>query len=182
MPEAGLELQRALPAVLAGSGPRWLGAVADLAVVAVATGDTLPRPGCIQRWPATGGVWWCGRARTRSTGPVSHHLGILAAGLGRLDDAVELLTEAAVWEEEAGALPFLARTLAALDDTLTRRGYDGDAERAAEHRRRAREIAARLGMSGLLASLTPPADEWTLRRDGPDWLLDGRGRAGPAAR
>ena len=32
-------------------------------------------------------------------------------------------------------------------------------------------MAARLGMSGLAASLTPPADEWTLRRDGPDWLL-----------
>lgn len=26
-------------------------------------------------------------------------------------------------------------------------------------------------MPGLLASLTPPADEWSLRRDGPDWLL-----------
>jgi len=26
-------------------------------------------------------------------------------------------------------------------------------------------------MPGLLASLRPPADEWTLRRDGADWLL-----------
>jgi hypothetical protein len=32
--EAGLELERMLPAVLAGSGPRWLGVAADLALVA----------------------------------------------------------------------------------------------------------------------------------------------------
>ena len=36
--EADLELQRALPRVLA-SGPRWLGAAADLAAVAVGTGN-----------------------------------------------------------------------------------------------------------------------------------------------
>ena len=171
MAEAGLELQRALPGVLAGSGPRWLGAAADLAVVAVATGNT---PAAARLYSALAGyrgrlVVWAGANTV--TGPVSHHLGILAAHLGRLDDAVELLTEAAVWEEETGALPFLANTLAALAGTLTRRDYDGDAERASDHQRRAREIAARLGMSGSLASLTPPADEWTLRRDGPDWLL-----------
>jgi hypothetical protein len=169
--EAGLELQRALPGVLAGSGPRWLGAAADLAVVAVATGNT---PAAARLYSALAGyrgrlVVWAGANTV--TGPVSHHLGILAAHLGRLDDAVELLTEAAVWEEETGALPFLANTLAALAGTLARRGYDGDAERASDLQRRAREIAARLGMSGLLASLTPPAGEWTLRRDGPDWLL-----------
>ena len=32
--EAGVELERLLPRLLAGSGPRWLGAVADLSVVA----------------------------------------------------------------------------------------------------------------------------------------------------
>ena len=169
--EAGLELQRALPGVLAGSGPRWLGAAADLAVVAVATGNT---PAAARLYSALASyrgrlVVWAGANTV--TGPVSHHLGILAAHLGRLDDAVELLTEAAVWEEETGALPFLANTLAALAGTLTRRDYDGDAERASDLQRRAREIAARLGMSGLLASLTPPTGEWTLRRDGPDWLL-----------
>jgi hypothetical protein len=187
VPEAGLELQRALPAVLAGSGPRWLGAAADLAVVAVATGNA---PAVARLYSALAGyrgrlVVWAGANTV--TGPVSHHLGILAADLGRLDDAVELFTEAAAWEEEAGALPFLARTLAALGDTLTRRGNDGDAGRAADYRERARGIAARLGMAGLLASLAPSAGEWTLRRDGPDWLLeagderarlrDGRGMA-----
>ena len=171
VPEAGLELQRALPAVVAGSGPRWLGAAADLAVVAAATGNA---PAAAQLYSVLAGyrgrlVVWAGANTV--TGPVSHHLGILAAHLGRLDDAVELLTEAAAWEENAGALPFLARTLAALGDTLARRGCDGDAGQAADHRERAHEIAARLGLAGPLASLTPPAGQWTLRRDGPDWLL-----------
>src|SRR5262249_56412161 len=35
--EASAELQRLLPRALASAGPRWLGAIADLAVVAVAT-------------------------------------------------------------------------------------------------------------------------------------------------
>ena len=50
--EAALELQRALPGVLAGSGPRWLGAAADLAVVAVATGDT---PAAARLYPVLAG-------------------------------------------------------------------------------------------------------------------------------
>jgi hypothetical protein len=84
---------------------------------------------------------------------------------------VDLLAEAATLEEEIGALPWLALTLAALADVLSRRDQDGDAERSSEHRRHARAIAQRLGMAGLLRSLSPPADEWTLRRDGADWLL-----------
>jgi tetratricopeptide (TPR) repeat protein len=170
--EAGLELQRALPGVLAGSGPRWLGAAADLAAVAIATGDTAA---AARLYPALAGyrgrlVVWAGANTV--TGPVTHYLGALAAQLGRLDDAVELLGEAIAWEDEAGTLPFLARTLAALSDVLVGRGHPGDAVTASAHRRRARDIAAQLGMPGLLASLTPPADEWTLLRDGPDWLLE----------
>ena len=46
---------------------------------------------------------------------------------------------------------------------------------AAEHRRRAREIAERLGMTVLLERLAPPADVWTLARDGEDWLLEAGG-------
>ena len=169
--EAGLELERALPGVLAGSGPRRLGAAADLAVVAVATENT---PAAARLYSALLGyrarvVVWAGANTV--TGPVTHYLGILAAHLEQFDNAVELFTDAAAWEEETGALPFLAHTQAALADTLTRRDRDDDAERASGHRRRARDIAAQLGMPGLLASLTMPTDEWTLRRDGPDWLL-----------
>ena len=170
--EAGLELQRALPGVLAGSGPRWLGAAADLATVAIATGDTAA---AARLYPALAGyrgrlVVWAGANTV--TGPVTHYLGALAAQLGRLDESAELLGEAIAWEEGAGTLPFLARSLAALSDVLIARGHPGDAVTASVHRRRAGDIAAQLGMPGLLASLTPPADEWTLLRDGSDWLLE----------
>jgi hypothetical protein len=47
-----------------------------------------------------------------------------------------------------------------------------DTGQAAGYRRRAREIGERLGMTVLLERLVPPADEWTLARDGADWLLE----------
>ncbi len=170
--EASLELERALPRVLAGSGPRWLGAAADLAVVSVATGNT---PASTQLYASLSGhrgrlVAWAGANTV--TGPVSHYLGILAAHLGQPEEAVELLMEAVAWEEKAGTLPFLAHTLAALGDTLSQRRQDGDVEAASEHRQRARGIASRLEMSALLGRLAPPTDEWMLLRDGSDWRLE----------
>jgi hypothetical protein len=140
--------------------------------VATATCDTAA---AARLYPALAGdrgrlVVWAGANPV--TGPVTHYLGQLAAQLGRLDDAAELLGEAIAWEEEAGTLPFLGRSLAALSDVLVGRGRPGDAVTASVHRRRALDIAAKLGMPGLLASLTPPADEWALLRDGPDWQLD----------
>jgi AAA domain-containing protein len=46
------------------------------------------------------------------------------------------------------------------------------AGQAQEYRRRAREIAERLGMTVLLERLVPLADEWRLARDGEDWVLE----------
>jgi len=80
--------------------------------------------------------------------------------------------EAIALEEAIGALPGLARSLAGLADALTGRSGDGDAQRASDCRRRARSIAGRLGMTMLLESLTQPTDEWSLGRDGEDWLLE----------
>ncbi len=79
--------------------------------------------------------------------------------------------EAAELEQQIGALPYLAHSLNGLAGVLAVRGDDGDAEQASQCRRRAREIAERLGMTVLLERLTPPADEWTLIRDSEDWLL-----------
>ncbi|MEP7024631.1 MAG: hypothetical protein ABJB47_12700, partial [Actinomycetota bacterium] len=169
--QAALELERALPLVLAGSGPRWLSAATSLAAVAAATGIAAAAAALYVALAGYRGrlVVWAGANTV--TGPVALYLGMLAAELGRLDDAADLLGEAAVLEEEIGALPWLALTLAALADALTRRDQGGDAERSSGHRRRARAIAEQLGMPGLLASLSRPPDEWTLRRDGADWLL-----------
>jgi hypothetical protein len=166
--DAAAELDRSLTSALAASGPRWLGAMADLAFVAGETGDEgaaarlyeamLPYRGRL--------VVWGGAAIARE--PVSHHLGVLAATAGRTSDAVRHLEEAIEFEEQIGALPSLAHSLAALAGAAAR---SGEAGRAAACRARSREIAGRLGMSVLLRRLGPPASEWSLVRDGEDWLL-----------
>jgi len=71
--------------------------------------------------------------------------------LGIGPDSPPLLPEGAVWETGGHPYPTAGSIAGA---------------------RRARDIAAKLGMPGLLASLTLPADEWALFRDGPDWQLD----------
>ena len=119
--EAGLELQRALPPVLAGSGPRWLGAAADLAAVAAGTGNAEAAASLYDALAGYRGrlVVWAGANSV--TGPVSHYLGILAAQLGRPGEAVVQLEAAAATAQEIGALPLLAWTLAALAGPLAAR-------------------------------------------------------------
>jgi tetratricopeptide (TPR) repeat protein len=92
--EAAMELERALPLVLAGAGPRWLGAAADLAMVATATRATSAADALYTALIPFRGrlVVWAG-ANT-CTGQVDYHLGLLAAELGRPDDAVALLEDA----------------------------------------------------------------------------------------
>jgi hypothetical protein len=169
--EARAELDRLLPQALGGSGPRWLGAAADLAVVAAAVGDAGAAAGLYDALAPFGGrlVVWAGAAA--SWGPVSHYLGLLAVRMGKTWDAVRHFQEAIELEQKIGALPGLAHSLAGLADALAVPGGAGDAGQASEYRRRAREIAERLGMTVLLKRLVPPADEWTLARDGEDWLL-----------
>src|SRR5215468_8111706 len=170
--EAAAELERLLPRALASSGPRWLGAAADLAAVAAAAGNAGAAAQLYDALAPYRGrlVVWAG-ANT-ATGPVSHYLGLLAASFGRTAEAIRHFEEAAGQEAQIGALPFLAHTLTGLADALASRDDAGDAAQASQHRRRAREIAQRLGMTGLLERLVPPADEWTLTRDGDDWLLE----------
>ena len=169
--EASAELDRLLSPALAGSGPRWLGAMADLAVVAAGVRHTAAAWLLEALEPYQGRlVVWAGASITRA--PVSHYLGLLAAALGRTDSAVRYFEEAIELEQQIGALPYLAHSLSGLAGALAARGSAGDAGLASEHRRRAREIAQRLGMTVLLERLVPPADEWTLAQDGPDWLLE----------
>ncbi|MFI7610146.1 AAA family ATPase [Nonomuraea terrae] len=165
--EAGLELERLLPAVLAGSGPRWIGAVADLAIVASGAGEPAAAEALYAALlPYRGRLVVWGGANTIA-GPVDDYLGRLAARLGRTGDALSHLDRAVETEERIGALPWLAHTLVA------RASAAGD--RAGDDLARARSIAERLGLAGLLAELAPPPDEWRLTRDGDDWRLD----AGP---
>ena len=166
--EAAAELERTLTRALAGSGPRWLGSMADLAFVAAGTGDAaaaarlhvamLPYRGRLVMFGG-GAVAW---------GPVSYYLGLLAATMGRDSGAIRHFEEAIEFEERVGALPYLAHSLTGLAGVLAR---SGDATRAAGCLDRARDIARRLGMTVLLGRLGAPASEWSLVRDGEDWLL-----------
>lgn len=96
-----------------------------------------------------------------SFGPVDHYLGLLAVRLDQAGTAAKHFEAAIALEEQIGALPYLAHSLAEYAEVT------GDDTR----RRRARSIAERLGMTILLERLSTPADEWTLARDGEDWLL-----------
>jgi tetratricopeptide (TPR) repeat protein len=166
--EAAAELERLLPRALASSGPRWLGAMTDLAVVSAATGDSAAAERIYAALaPYRGRLVMWGGANT-AYGPASHQLGLLAATMDRYGDAVRDFGEAIELEERIGALPFLAHSLAGLADALA---ASGDAGQASACRRRSREIAQRLGMSVLLARLGLPGNEWTLTQDGEDWLL-----------
>jgi hypothetical protein len=171
MSEAGLELESVLPRVLSGSGPRWVGAMANLAFAAAATGN-LPAAGRIRErlLPFRGRLVTYGGAVVPME-PVSHYLGLLSTALGEMDDAVTFLSEAVAMEEGVGALPFLANSLEAYATALDARRRPGDADVASVSRQRARSIANRLGMTFLLARMTPPPDEWRLSREGGDWLL-----------
>jgi tetratricopeptide (TPR) repeat protein len=179
--EASAELERLLPTALAGSGPRWLGAITDLADVAARTRNSAAAARLYPVLaPYRGRLVVWGGANT-VTGPVSHYLGLLATELGMLDDAVTHFDEAVALSETIGALPWVAESLARLADALERRSAAGDPQRASERRRRAQSIAARLGAPRLLEGIGAPGDEWTLARDGEDWLLqagDERARLG----
>ncbi|MEV7625999.1 hypothetical protein [Actinoplanes sp. NPDC089786] len=150
--EALLELDRLLPAVLAGDGPRWLGAAADLALVA-SLGAAEPSTRALYQAlePYAGRLVVWGGANM-IVGPVDEYLGRLAVRQGLLDVAAGHFDRAAETAERLGALPWLASILAA-------RGRPGDADRA-------RDITRRLGLG------SPTTEEWILRRDGTDWQLE----------
>jgi tetratricopeptide (TPR) repeat protein len=173
--EAQTELDRILPAVLAGSGPRQLGSAAALAFVATQTGDVAAAAQLREallpyrvRLALFGGAGLC-------FGPVSLFLGLLATQLGLLDEAVQSLQQAIAFAERSGALPCLALSLQAASQALSLRQAPGDRDAASACRARAEDIAGRLGMTETLSRRVAAPARWSLRRDGEDWLL----QAGP---
>jgi tetratricopeptide (TPR) repeat protein len=120
-------------------------------------------------------------------GAAGHGVGILAALLGRTDEAVSQLRRALEMNEVIGARPFVARTQLALARALHTRAAGGDGDEAATLVAEARATAAALGMHALVdriddvpAPVTVPvvASAMTtavLRRDADGWIvtLDG---------
>jgi hypothetical protein len=169
--DAQAEMDRVLPTVLAGSGPRQVGAAAALAYVAVQADDAAAAAQLREALlPYRGRLAVFGGANT-CVGPVSFFLGLLATRLGLLNEAVSCLQDATAFAETAGALPGQVLSLQAAAAVLSLRRTPGDQQQASACQARAREIAERLGVPGLLGRLTPKAGQWSLRRDGQDWLL-----------
>ena len=168
---AHAEMDRILPGVLAGSGPRQLSAAAMLGFVAAQTGDVsaavqlrevlLPYQG---RLVVSGGAASC-------LGPVSFFLGLIATQLGLLDEAVRCLEDAIAFADKAGALPGQVLFLEAAAGALNLRQAPGDRQKASECRARAHAIADRLGERRLLSRVALAPAQWSLLRDGQDWLL-----------
>ena len=169
--EARLQLDRALPGLLAGSGPRWLGAAAELADVAASTGSNQAATALLDALAGYSGRLVVFAGANSTLGPVDHWLGVLAASLGRTDAGDRSADQRGRAGRAGGARPFLAFSLAALADVRSARGAGDDARLATEDRRRAAELARQLGLAGLDASLSPQTDVWLLRADEDDWEL-----------
>jgi DNA-binding SARP family transcriptional activator/tetratricopeptide (TPR) repeat protein len=87
-------------------------------------------------------------------GAAARYLGILAATLGRHDDAVTHLEDALERNTRAESPPWIARSLLDLARALRARAAPGDETRAIELLRRGEPLARKLGMKSLLEKLT----------------------------
>ena len=104
--------------------------------------------------PYEGQVLRVSRAGGGCMWPVSHHLGLLAATMGRWDDALRHFDAAIALEERMGALPYLAATRWYRALALRDRDRPGDASVAARALAEARGLLRQLGVRPLFA----PAD------------------------
>ena len=87
-------------------------------------------------------------------GAVARYLGLLAATMGRADDAVRHLEDALETNTRAQAPPWIARSLLDLARALLARGHPGDDLRAVDQLQRAERLAGNLGMRSLAAQAT----------------------------
>ena len=170
--EAAAELDRLLPRALAASGPRWVGALADLALVAARTGQRRRRH---PAGPGAGPV----PGQARGVGRGQQHLGTglalsrVARRHGRPDrgrDPALRGSHRARRSDRRAALPRAqprrARRRADLAGRPRRRRAGGAGPPPGPR------LAGTLGLTHLLERLVPPPDEWTLTRDGDDWVLE----------
>ncbi len=131
--------------------PGRLSPLASLAEVAWTVGDG-PRAAAIGAMlePFAEQLVVVGRARA-CQGSVARACGMAAASAHRWDEAERHFRSALAVHRAIGALPLVARTRHEWSLALRDRGRAVDRRRARDSRRKAAELAARLGMSRLLA-------------------------------
>ena len=100
---------------------------------------------------------------------------LLATVLGLLDEAVKSLREATAVAENAGALPWPGVCRPAAAGGWDRRPAPAGGPGGSSGRDRAAAVAGWPGEPGPPGRAAPAGACWSLRRDGPDWLL----HAGP---
>ena len=124
-------------------------------------------------------------------GAAGRPAGLLAAVLGRHDEALALLDQALDGNERMGALAWVAQTLSDRAAVLLARDARGDREAAAACVARARALAARLDLRGVTTAvealaerlggeLDAPEDaasRQVLRHEGDHWTVEYGGRA-----
>ncbi|HEX2809461.1 MAG TPA: AAA family ATPase [Kineosporiaceae bacterium] len=107
------------------------------------------------------------------SGAVDHHLGVLAAAMGRTAVAVDHFEQAAQLHERLGARPWLARTHCEWAAALHARARPADGARIADLLAAAHATATALGLTQVLARVVElaVAPVNTFRRDGEVWTL-----------
>ncbi len=150
------EATEELEAVLAGGqgpdpGRQAAAAIAAVTVASLAVHEPVQAQ-YRELLPGAGGIV-VGGSGAVYLGPVSHHLGVLAALDGKAGEAVGHLTDAVAVNQRAGALPWLARSRFELAAALVQRGGEGDSERAGALLADAGRTAEELGMASLLRKM-----------------------------
>ncbi len=132
-------------------GIRYLNTYANFAELAAAFGDRETAGTVYRALFPHADLFVCGGAGlTMIDGSVRRYLGITAAALGRLDEAVQHLRAAVAANEREGLAAFTALTTFDLARTLGRRRKTGDTEEAAALAVSAAAAARQLGMPPLL--------------------------------
>jgi AAA ATPase domain len=117
-----------------------------------------------------------------SVGATDRYLGLLAATLGRTDDAIGHLEAGIALNKQMGSPPWTAHTQVDLARTLRMRGTPGDAKRADQLEQAALSTARALGMRALEMSIAASDPEGTqaepegvrasrFRREGEYWTV-----------
>ena len=126
----------------------WINGMTEYAEAAINLGDATFCAALYERlapWSAQ----FSSAGGLTAEGPVSLVLGALATVLGRFEDAARHLDEAVEFTERTGAWFFAARTALQYGTLLAARRAAGDADRARDHLRHARSLAATRGYAGV---------------------------------
>jgi DNA-binding CsgD family transcriptional regulator len=165
--DEALQIYRALPPVEGLPPFVRLSAYAEMAELAARFGDRETAAQLYRLMLPHADLFVCsGAGVIMIGGPVRYSLGIAAATMGRLDDAVRYLRAAIDSGQRAGMPPVVAQATHQLARVLARRTRPGDRDEAAALATAAATLADRLGMRPLQQQAQDLADSLTGQQPG----------------